>query len=354
MSRRRRQPREIVFGFDSFLDVVANVCGIIIRLILVVWVGASAYHSIQEQARPPEPLPATVTEAEPEDRDPLEDDLAAVRWQLAEAEAALLHYLREVDGAQRARERVQQELTAVLTERQALLRQQTVIDQERDKAERAGAGTALSRDELRQRCQRLQEEIEQLRRQPPQRRALRYRTPVSKPVDAEELMFECRNGRVAFIDVAALLEEVKRGLREKSELLRTRWEVKDTAGPAGAFQLRYTVERERDALDIGGIVPDAHATFRYGVSRWEIEPILATRGEPLDAALKPGSEFRQIVDHLDGQHAAVTFWVYPDSFSLYRQLRDYLYERDLVVAGRPLPDGVAISSSRHGTVSRGQ
>ena len=42
MLRRRRRSREIPFSFDSFLDVVANVVGIIIRLILVVWVGAPA------------------------------------------------------------------------------------------------------------------------------------------------------------------------------------------------------------------------------------------------------------------------------------------------------------------------
>ena len=34
------------FSFDSFLDVVANVVGIIIRLILVVWVGARSYDSL--------------------------------------------------------------------------------------------------------------------------------------------------------------------------------------------------------------------------------------------------------------------------------------------------------------------
>ena len=54
------------------------------------------------------------------------------------------------------------------------------------------------------------------------------------------------------------------------------------------------------------------------------------------------------------QQTAVTFWVYPDSFDLFRRLRDLLYERDVVVAGRPLPDGVPIASSRRGTVSRGQ
>jgi hypothetical protein len=47
-------------------------------------------------------------------------------------------------------------------------------------------------------------------------------------------------------------------------------------------------------------------------------------------------------------------WVYPDSFAAYRALRDYLHGRDVVVAGRPLPEGVQIASSRSGSVSRGQ
>ncbi|MEY4394009.1 MAG: hypothetical protein RL595_1258, partial [Planctomycetota bacterium] len=47
MRRRRKPSREIHFSFDSFLDVVANVVGIIIRLILVAWVGARTYQGIQ-------------------------------------------------------------------------------------------------------------------------------------------------------------------------------------------------------------------------------------------------------------------------------------------------------------------
>ena len=61
-----------------------------------------------------------------------------------------------------------------------------------------------------------------------------------------------------------------------------------------------------------------------------------------------------MADAIDARQTVVTFWVYPDSFSLYRELRDYLYDRDVVVAGRPLPEGIPITSSRRGSVSRGQ
>ena len=57
---RRRRPlknESIHFSFDSFLDLVTNVVGIIIRLILVTWVGARSYHASM-QFLDLEPLPA--------------------------------------------------------------------------------------------------------------------------------------------------------------------------------------------------------------------------------------------------------------------------------------------------------
>jgi hypothetical protein len=85
-----------------------------------------------------------------------------------------------------------------------------------------------------------------------------------------------------------------------------------------------------------------------------VEPLEPRRGESAEAALASGSAFRQTADRLDPEFAVVTFWVYEDSFPLFRALRDYLYERGIEVAGRPLPMGHPIASSRHGTASRGQ
>ena len=73
MARRRRHPREIAFGFDSFLDVVANVVGIILRLILVAWVGGRSYKADMPKTdlapvpvlADPAPLPAPTDERQP-------------------------------------------------------------------------------------------------------------------------------------------------------------------------------------------------------------------------------------------------------------------------------------------------
>src|SRR5437660_4808819 len=99
MIRRRRPPREIAFSFDSFLDVVANVVGIILRLILVTWVGARAYHGRPQPAPTPSPIveheESLVVAPLPEPTDPLAAELERQRRELVTAQAALLEQLRQ-------------------------------------------------------------------------------------------------------------------------------------------------------------------------------------------------------------------------------------------------------------------
>jgi hypothetical protein len=47
-------------------------------------------------------------------------------------------------------------------------------------------------------------------------------------------------------------------------------------------------------------------------------------------------------------------WVYPDSFELYRQLKEELHNMGYATAGRPLPEGVLIGGSSQGTRSSAQ
>src|SRR5580700_8168961 len=102
MYRRRRHAREIQFSFDSFLDVVANVCGIIIRLILVAWVGARSYHALAAHKALEHPPAQTAagsvptTEGQPvKITDPLELELQRHREELEKEQQRLLDQLRQ-------------------------------------------------------------------------------------------------------------------------------------------------------------------------------------------------------------------------------------------------------------------
>jgi hypothetical protein len=348
MIRRRRREREIAFSFDSFLDVVANVVGIIIRLILVVWVGAHSYTGLQ-------PASSDTTASEPKaelsvSADPLQPELEQHRRELAQAQNRLLHQLRQLQELPKKEIAPVEELAA---HRQRLDQEAAALQRAEADREKIVQMATLSGDELRQRSKHLTEEIKALEKLPPLKKTYRYKTPVSQPVQSEELLFECQNGRITFIDIGTLLREIRGDVKAKGEELRDHWQVDGFAGPVGAFRLRYLIERDRGPVEVGG-TPDAQASFRYGLTGWVVEPITRLRGEPVEAALAPHSEFRGIVDGIDPQHTVVTFFVYPDSFAAFRQVRDFLYEREVVVAGRPLPDGAPIASSRNGTRSRGQ
>jgi hypothetical protein len=358
MIRRRRSQRgEIPFSFDSFLDVVANVVGIILRLILVAWVGAKSYKG--PPLPPPPPMPPPLT-ALPEmemskatEPDPLSAEVLRERQELARAQAELLALLKQQQQAPEPVRKETQELDDLVARRHSLDAEvQAVKHTLPEKGQKEEATASL--EELQARRHRLEEEIAELRKLPPLKRELRYRTPISAPVLSRELTFECQNGRVTPVDIGGLIDLVDVGWRDKRDALRTRWEVTDQTPRSGAFYMRYTVERRRDlANDVGGVGPSSRASFSYGPTLLEVIPVDPSRGETAAQALAPGSLFLKILSDADAE-TAVTFWVYPDSFALYRQLRDYLHDRDLVVAGRPLRGGSLIRISPDGTASRGQ
>jgi hypothetical protein len=340
MIRRRRKVREIEFSFDSFLDVVANVVGIILRLILVAWVGARSYKAVVPTGAPPALTREEIAEL-PDPKDPLAPELERQRRELAGAQAHLLEQLKEW-------QKFRHDSTLTGEELARLTAHVHEVDTERKSAETKSKQDAenarnatLSLEEIRERSKRVVSEIEALRRAPSSKQTLRYRVPVSHPLTTEALAFECRLGKVTFIDVAGFEEEILRVMGDEGgRILRDTGHYANVTETIGAFRMRYTWER--------------HSLTGQNENFCELEPMMMQRGETLEQALAPGSAFRRLIDNCEPKSTAVTLWVYPDSFALYRKLRDYMHERDLIVAGRPLPDGISISYGSLGTHSRGQ
>jgi hypothetical protein len=353
MYRRRRplKSEAIQFSFDSFLDLVTNVVGIIIRLILVTWVGARSYHaSMQwlevETTAPPAPTPAVkITD------DPLHHRIELSKRDLDDAKTLLLSKLKKLSEVEKTTKVTDEELAKLVSRRNEL---------EAERASLAGQlanpgkvrRASLTVDDVRRRSKQLLEEIKKIESAPSSKKQLKYHAPVSRAVRGEELFFECKGGRVTFIDMPSFKREFQAALDDAAGELRTKWRVERVTSPVGPYRLRYLIERERTALDTDD-TPTSRG-FRYGVAGWQVEPLTPDRGETAQQALTAKSEFRQLTDALDANLTTVTFWVYPDSFELFRQLRDHLYERGHDVAGRPLPMDAPIAASKHGTASRGQ
>ena len=354
MIRRRLPKARENFSFDSFLDVVANVVGIIIRLILVVWVGARSYTHLVDKG-PAELEPAAAIVEVKETDEPVYHVMQEEHRQVKRLEADLLQELRLVQHERDIR-RDMEPVEKESAENIEKLRQAEA--QVRDAAAKEASGlqqAAMTTEEIQARCKRLSEQIKNLQLQPVTHRVLHYRTPVSKAVQGDEFHFELREGRVAFVDIFGLLAEFSARREEIERSLQSNWQTTGRLGPIGAFQMLYTAERERGLIDsLGGDKPGTVHGFHYGMKNWQIRPAALDRGESLQEALRPGSAFREIADRLDADQSAVTFWVYPDSFAAFRQLRDYLYKREITVAARPLPPNLPIAGSMSGTASRGQ
>ena len=92
---------------------------------------------------------------------------------------------------------------------------------------------------------------------------------------------------------------------------------------------------------------------RIAVTRWTIRPEPELASESIARALSSGSRFRTVLRASDPK-TALTFWVYPDSFSGLRRLQTAAHKAGFRVASRQLPTGITISGSPDGTRAQSQ
>ncbi len=185
----------------------------------------------------------------------------------------------------------------------------------------------------------------------PRRKPLIDKSPVARPTDESEFHFEVHHNRIAFIDLERLVDLVKTDARIKIRYSDGLRPISSTVGPVGAFSMYYELASALPS-SLQGLLEGGSSS--YNLRGWEIVPNRDFRGETIDAIQQPSSEFARAVNRLNPRTDTITLWVYPDSFPLYRQLRDLLHHRGFLVAARPLPEGMAIRGSPSGSLSAGQ
>lgn len=198
---------------------------------------------------------------------------------------------------------------------------------------------------------RLADEVVALRSLPlPKATSILSKNPVARPAHADEFHFELHRNRVSFIDLERLLELAKSDAQVRLRMAERTGVLASQVGPVGSFQLSYILGRAQSGIEE---LLERHS-IRFDLRGWEIVPTNGSRGESYEATRNPISEYSRAINRLIPGRAVVTMWVYPDSFSLYRQLRDELNERGFSVAARPLPEGMTIRGSPMGSVSATQ
>lgn len=337
---------------DSYLRSVAPLVGVLAILAAIAaapWVSKKKAAPlplpppvVADEPEPPPPAPAVVPKRPTLDREAVaraEEGLAAARRdrsRAADRVADASAQLRDATARAATARRAANALLAHVRDPRTRLEQARARG-EVLRAERDQAGGELASWERAPR---------------PRRKALIDKSPVARPTDGSEYHFEVLHDRVAFIDLDRLLDRVKDDVRIQVRLSQGGRSFTGQVGPVGGFSIRYTMSP--DPLDIVGSLLGEGRGVNFTLSSWEILPERGLRGETLAEAFQPASDFIRAIRRLNPGRDMVTFWVYPDGFPLYRQLRDQLHDRGLTIAARPLPAGMPIRGSNRGSVSAGQ
>jgi len=350
---------------ESYGKVVGNILCVVGALALLGWVVATQGRSPVPQAlphpqsptplaaRPPAPKPVkvpepVVTAPAPPDPEPPRLDREAV----ARAEDALDAASRDRARAEARAEEAARRLSAASEQAAAEARAARSLSlRVRDPSTRMSQAAARG-GFLRAERDKLKGEVATLATVPrPKAKVLSNKNPVARPSDGEEYHFEVRRNRVSYIDLEKLLSLVKADAMVRIRLSDNARTVESRVGPAGAFSLEYTMGRS-----LPGSLEDLMERRRvsFDLRGWEIVPEFEGRGDSYEATRRPVSDFARAINRLNPTRATVTMWVYPDSFALFRKLREDLQARGFLVAARPLPEGMAIRGSPAGSLSAGQ
>jgi len=335
---RRPDPQLAAGAYDSFLDIVSNIVGILIILVMVTGLRVKNLPAVS-------PRDVDVESA----AGALEKDQAtelALRRDVAEAESQV----RSLRHQTMARDQERAELAA------AVAAWQQKIDSARNRLD----ADARAEFDLRRGLAEARSQLDRLDHQHKAAETTRaepilvesYPTPISTTVDEGEIHFQLKSGRVAFIPLEELLEEFKQDARRKAYKLLDLPEMTDTVGPRGGFRLRYTLKRHDVPIETQLAAGRSGAVAR--LKRWTLIPVSGELGEPVDAALAEGSRFRRVLAEHRPQKTTVTIWTYSDSFAEFRRLKKELYHLGFPTAARPLPNGTPIGGSPEGTKSAAQ
>lgn len=350
----------------EYIKLLANILAL---LVLIAFVGVMASRPRPEPKPvavvlpPPEPLkpeppkPAPAPEPEPEVAPEPEPAPRVVidREAVAKAEAS-------VEAARREKARAEERAVAASKALQAAA---TELAAEQAKARSLGGrvkdpsvriAQAASRGGfLQSERKRLQGEILALVDAPrPKAKSLVARNAVSKPTDGDEFHFEIQGNRVSYIPLDKLLDLVKSDVRLRMRMGNSEAgfrPIVNTVGPLNGYSLRY---------EVGTTLPESIAdlidrnSMTISLRGWELIPENPGRGETIEATRQPISDFARAVSRLNPERSTITMWVYPEGFTLYRQLREDLQARGFSVAARPLPAGVTIRGSPSGSLSAAQ
>ncbi len=341
-------------GQDSFLDVIANVVGVLIILVMLVGVRAS-HRLLVAQKSPSTPVEIESTsEDAPPDMSRLRQELktttqVALAIQRANAEKAQRIFAIAHESAAYDKQRIQLAMHRSIIEDDIQQRRQRLSSERQREfdVQRQLLESQIKLDELAQEQLTLvaaPDVVEEIESIP---------TPLAKTIEGQSIHLRLSNGLVSIVPFEEMLAEINHRVDDIQRRLQSSGTAVEMVGPIDGYRLKFTA-RSRAANDsIGG--PRVGQLQRTVVDQYaEISPVSDVIGQNVEQALMPGSTlYRHLQSHRRAR-TSVVVWLYTDSFDEFRPLKRAIWEMGFSLATRPMEPGSKIGASPHGTRAAAQ
>ena len=336
MTRRTKKEQAEAPGQDSFLDVVCNLVGIMVVLVMVVGAQAQRAAIIRERAKQ-----ATAIEATPQyDVAGAAAAAASVEASISELQANIAR--QNLELAMREQERNKMQILVTVAEQRLAEHRNKLSEAERARydmqAELAKAKSQLT-------------ELDQLTgatKNVPPGVIEHLPTPMAKTVFGKEVHFRLLDGKLAYVPWDETLERMKADAPRQVQKLRDSPKVEISLPVIEGFGGRYILRRAEAEIRTGAGV--ARQT-RVELERLYFVQVDSNLGESLERARAQNSLFRSRLIGMEPGQTTVTVWVYPNSFEQFRALKAVLFKMGYLTAARPLPEDFPIGGSPDGSRS---
>ena len=321
--------REITTGQDSFLDIVANLVGVLIILVVIVGAQAtSAWNDVE---------PNTA----------IGDEITSVQQQIVRASNTVKKL--EIDNHTLESDILTQStLAAVASQRRhrALVNLEVVrqeVEAQRKKlndAEQQHFDKQRERAELRQSLDAIVRESKVLSVNRPSvvaKTIEHYPTPISQTVFTDIIHVRLSNGRLAVVPVDPLTDLMQSEWKVKAEKLRNQNGISstiETVRPVDNFRLQYELQASGNRIRLAG---------------YQIIALSDVVGRPTAEMMQPGSSFTEILSRSVAEETTISIWMYPTELKDHRLLKNWLHEQGFKVASWLQDPGQSISFGPQGS-----
>ncbi len=338
--------KQITTGQDSFLDIVANLVGILIILVVVVSAQASA---APEPVTPNTALAERVAELE-EENSRSADSVAKMEIDNHQLEARIIQENRLAMQLANQRHEMLIQLEIV---RQEMSKQRAANEQKLDSIDAKHKQVLRKQIEFEAKKRFFERELEDLARETNAVQAStpkievidHFPNPIAKTVFNEEVHFRLAEGLISYVPMDELISVMKSEWKVKAEKLKQSDRTIETIGPVANYRMQYelvaeTVKQNTQYGEMG------RKSVRF--KQFSIQPLARQFGETVENALRDGSDFQKALSRLEPRKTTVSIWVYPDGYADHNKIKSWLHEQGFQMASWPLGFGKKISGGPQG------